>query len=101
MFNDSHNPYFNRWFSAIKNVLGKRILPCSVTILILIDGFLQYAEEDILEIGGTSHNPYFNRWFSAIYKAGTNHYNNGVTILILIDGFLQYFRFLRLGESLI
>ena len=38
----------------------------TVTILILIDGFLQYyhnAEEDVLEIG---HNPYFNRWFSAI-----------------------------------
>ena len=37
-----HNPYFNRWFSAIK-----------------------LNEEDIdylLE----SHNPYFNRWFSAI-----------------------------------
>ena len=37
----SHNPYFNRWFSAIsfsplKNG-GKK-----VTILILIDGFLQY-----------------------------------------------------------
>ena len=36
-----HNPYFSRWFSAIK------ILECSiinnnvVTILILVDGFLQ------------------------------------------------------------
>ena len=37
----------------------------TVTILILIDGFLQYQEEDVLEIGNT------------------------VTILILIDGFLQ------------
>ena len=36
-----HNPYFNRWFSAIgfKEIKGK---------------------ED------NSHNPYFNRWFSAI-----------------------------------
>ena len=37
----SHNPYFNRWFSAIK----QKVLPYSigndVTILILIDGFLQ------------------------------------------------------------
>ena len=36
----SHNPYFNRWFSAIKYyacIDGVEI----VTILILIDGFLQ------------------------------------------------------------
>ena len=39
-----------------------------VTILILVDGFLQYQEEDVLEIGNTSHNPYFSRWFSAIKK---------------------------------
>ena len=37
----SHNPYFNRWFSAIKNGLQN-----STNI--------------------QSHNPYFNRWFSAI-----------------------------------
>ena len=37
----SHNPYFNRWFSAI---------------------FLK----DFKEYIGNCHNPYFNRWFSAI-----------------------------------
>ena len=36
-----HNPYFNRWFSAIDEADRKG--------------------EDI-----RSHNPYFNRWFSAI-----------------------------------
>ena len=36
-----HNPYFNRWFSAIE------------------------VEKILLE-AGLSHNPYFNRWFSAI-----------------------------------
>ena len=36
-----HNPYFNRWFSAI-------ILERNKKRVIL------------------SHNPYFNRWFSAI-----------------------------------
>ena len=43
MFNsiDSHNPYFNRWFSAIK-VCGRINMGSIVTILILIDGFLQY-----------------------------------------------------------
>ena len=39
-----HNPYFNRWFSAIVNVNGLfELLTC--------------------------HNPYFNRWFSAIQLA--------------------------------
>ena len=37
----SHNPYFNRWFSAI--VILLKLLSMRV-----------------------SHNPYFNRWFSAI-----------------------------------
>ena len=39
----SHNPYFNRWFSAI----------------------LYIAE---IKGGKRRHNPYFNRWFSAIIK---------------------------------
>ena len=37
-----------------------------VTILILIDGFLQYGNGAGLHIHYDSHNPYFNRWFSAI-----------------------------------
>ena len=64
----------------------------NVTILILIDGFLQshlslLAQHDLL-----SHNPYFNRWFSAIsINRGETMFNFEVTILILIDGFLQFF----------
>ena len=38
-----------------------------VTILILIDGFLQLKKPPYLIILEISHNPYFNRWFSAIY----------------------------------
>ena len=37
-----------------------------VTILILIDGFLQFIDEENLQKCITSHNPYFNRWFSAM-----------------------------------
>ena len=37
----SHNPYFNRWFSAIKNTNKEIKSDDKVTILILIDGFLQ------------------------------------------------------------
>ena len=61
----SHNPYFNRWFSAIG------------------DNY-EYTIK-----WKTSHNPYFNRWFSAISKANEISYKVEVTILILIDGFLQ------------
>ena len=60
-----HNPYFNRWFSAIcvKPLLNS--LEANVTILILIDGFLQSEIEALT---------------SLVVE---------VTILILIDGFLQ------------
>ena len=37
----SHNPYFNRWFSAI-------------------------YDTDTLRDDKECHNPYFNRWFSAM-----------------------------------
>ena len=61
-----HNPYFNRWFSAIIN--GKIIYDTKhkVTILILIDGFLQYGIYEPIHNTDNCHNPYFNRWFSAI-----------------------------------
>ena len=36
-----HNPYFNRWFSAI-------------------------YPSNLVQMHHNSHNPYFNRWFSAI-----------------------------------
>ena len=42
-----------------------------VTILILVDGFLQFM--DMLECfcSSESHNPYFSRWFSAIKNTDT------------------------------
>ena len=63
--NSGHNPYFNRWFSAITSLVVE-FAESIVTILILIDGFLQYGK-------------------SELYKEDIL-----VTILILIDGFLQY-----------
>ena len=91
-----HNPYFNRWFSAI--LVSVCITPTgevtililidgflqfvffsmfhqfsyTVTILILIDGFLQSNYPENQASGGKSHNPYFNRWFSAIDNFGYN-----------------------------
>ena len=109
----SHNPYFNRWFSAIYRPT-QRMYSNYVTILILIDGFLQLKLRSRIKCSYMSHNPYFNRWFSAIKKVlmedresiSHNPYFNrwfsamwkqiyihncvlAVTILILIDGFLQ------------
>ena len=49
--NNSHNPYFNRWFSAI-------------------------VKMDILIFEQESHNPYFNRWFSAIWGGNVNREEN-------------------------
>ena len=38
-----HNPYFNRWFSAIIYTTEIHQTLKVVTILILIDGFLQFG----------------------------------------------------------
>ena len=38
---ECHNPYFNRWFSAMNMYVVKKKQVRIVTILILIDGFLQ------------------------------------------------------------
>ena len=72
----SHNPYFNRWFSAIQQRLFRVGHSEQVTILILIDGFLQYKHKNTMYRPCKCHNPYFNRWFSAIYYF---HHMNSVT----------------------
>ena len=41
-----HNPYFNRWFSAIWYPDYAYMFEKDVTILILIDGFLQLHKTD-------------------------------------------------------
>ena len=61
-----HNPYFNRWFSAIPEAIKGHCNVQKVTILILIDGFLQSVRLYPIKNRKESHNPYFNRWFSAI-----------------------------------
>ena len=66
--NKGHNPYFNRWFSAIECIYDV-IEWVSVTILILIDGFLQLYHPVDINAFKDGHNPYFNRWFSAINQS--------------------------------
>ena len=61
-----------------------------VTILILVDGFLQSVTYHLNILMVKSHNPYFSRWFSAIQKMFEKYrLIKIVTILILVDGFLQ------------
>ena len=67
-----HNPYFNRWFSAIYGYIKNNPYK-NVTILILIDGFLQFEKEDKSVKRYDCHNPYFNRWFSAIKRTIKKH----------------------------
>ena len=43
-----HNPYFNRWFSAIEVEEDGEENSEGVTILILIDGFLQLSINEIV-----------------------------------------------------
>ena len=44
------------------------ITDTTVTILILVDGFLQFVARGGLKMLKEGHNPYFSRWFSAIYN---------------------------------
>ena len=54
-----------------------------VTILILIDGFLQYYNDRRNKSDSIGHNPYFNRWFSAM--------TDYLTVDCLINGHNPYF----------
>ena len=47
----------------LQKVLGLNYL---VTILILVDGFLQLIGSEVIDECFNCHNPYFSRWFSAI-----------------------------------
>ena len=64
----SHNPYFSRWFSAININIENWARLKAVTILILVDGFLQSDKKTTFAHEYVRHNPYFSRWFSAIIK---------------------------------
>ena len=73
-----------------KNVVASAKRLGQVTILILVDGFLQYIISWLYLKSLKSHNPYFSRWFSAIIKTFNGIFHLlVVTILILVDGFLQ------------
>ena len=87
-----HNPYFNRWFSAIKILVFEQVSIKEVTILILIDGFLQsdyWNNKDCSEWEVTILI-LIDGFLQYISKKYIDEAVTDVTILILIDGFLQY-----------
>ena len=61
----SHNPYFSRWFSAIKQrvIIGfQRVQSQSLFQQMVFCNKIFRQFNDI----SRCHNPYFSRWFSAI-----------------------------------
>ena len=61
-----------------------------VTILILIDGFLQlYAINR--HRGHRCHNPYFNRWFSAIAAKISQNFTFLCKKLVFSDSFCELY----------
>ena len=63
---ESHNPYFNRWFSAIIIYYIQQQPPPSHNPY-FNRWFSAIDHKEYYERLKESHNPYFNRWFSAIY----------------------------------
>ena len=61
-----HNPYFNRWFSAIRLI-------------------------KFLIVEALSHNPYFNRWFSAIAAKISQNFTFLCKKLVFSDSFCELY----------
>ena len=53
-------------FLQYSKLVDTELILIDVTILILIDGFLQFRQRTNKNKEKKCHNPYFNRWFSAI-----------------------------------
>ena len=64
---DCHNPYFNRWFSAIILKLALNAEAIASHNPYFNRWFSAILKMDVVDYIDNSHNPYFNRWFSAIY----------------------------------
>ena len=62
-----HNPYFNRWFSAIQ------------------------TNPEEKHTSGKSHNPYFNRWFSAIAAKISQNFTFLCKKLVFSDSFCELY----------
>ena len=99
-FNCSHNPYFSRWFSAITRPERKELYSI-VTILILVDGFLQFEVfNKRVKACEQSQSLFQQMVFCNWYINKLQLIKRIVTILILVDGFLQYDRRIQCTKQL-
>ena len=62
-----------------------------VTILILIDGFLQCTNHFSKPAPCKGHNPYFNRWFSAIAAKISQNFTFLCKKLVFSDSFCELY----------
>ena len=62
-----------------------------VTILILIDGFLQSNRGLYELVSYNGHNPYFNRWFSAIAAKISQNFTFLCKKLVFSDNFCELY----------
>ena len=70
MEEECHNPYFNRWFSAIQHCCNM-ITDFKCHNPYFNRWFSAMIQKNIHGGYSESHNPYFNRWFSAIKEDKT------------------------------
>ena len=63
----------------------------SVTILILVDGFLQLGNDTLIFNCSTGHNPYFSRWFSAIAAKISQNFTLLCKKLVFSDSFCELY----------
>ena len=67
---DASQSLFQQMVFCNQDLIGTNHSQIGVTILILVDGFLQYQQTPSTESTNRCHNPYFSRWFSAMSLDG-------------------------------
>ena len=77
-------------FCNIVWIEKRKFIP-QVTILILIDGFLQFTEHTTTRNRESRHNPYFNRWFSAIAAKISQNFTFLCKKLVFSDSFCELY----------
>ena len=89
-FWEGHNPYFNRWFSAMKKIDLKRYTKKSHNPY--FNRWFSAIELEMLKVLKlTSHNPYFNRWFSAIAAKISQNFTFLCKKLVFSDSFCELY----------
>ena len=85
-----HNPYFNRWFSAICQ--NRSLHFYKVRHNPYFNRWFSAINTDKIFIGvELCHNPYFNRWFSAIAAKISQNFTFLCKKLVFSDSFCELY----------